>query len=138
MDTCRVTWWCDTHTPFHSPTHHPPPNTRSGTYFARCVVPRGSALPSRLGLPCGPPALLAVRQGALLGRAPLSALGGGGGGDVWDEVVLSYLRRLRVLASKPGGGSCSSASDDEGGDDEGDGNRGGNNKARRLGQCTAL
>jgi hypothetical protein len=55
-----------------------------GTFFARCVVPRGSRLPSELALPGGVPALLVARGGVVLGKAHISQFGGQ---DIWGEQV---------------------------------------------------
>ncbi|KAF6256722.1 hypothetical protein COO60DRAFT_84517 [Scenedesmus sp. NREL 46B-D3] len=67
-----------------------------GTYFARVVVQRGSPLVSRLQLPLGVPALLVAVQGSLLGKAHITQFGGH---DVWEEEVLAYLRRFKVLSA---------------------------------------
>ncbi|KAF8070999.1 hypothetical protein HT031_001080 [Scenedesmus sp. PABB004] len=96
-----------------------------GTYFARVVVARGTPLVARLQLPGGVPALLVARDGALLGRAQLSQFGGH---DIWEEEVLSYLRRFRALLGgegEAGGARRPGGADDDAGASSGDESDGG-------------
>ncbi|WIA31803.1 hypothetical protein OEZ86_002671 [Tetradesmus obliquus] len=91
-----------------------------GTYFARVVVQRGSALVARLQLPQGVPALLVALQGLVLGKAHISQFGAH---DIWEEEVMAYLRRFKALSTgdaqqrpaRPGASSAAAASDDENG-----------------------
>lgn len=86
-----------------------------GTYFARVVVQRGSPLVSRLQLPQGVPALLVVLHGLVAGKAHISQFGGH---DIWEEEVMAYLRRFKVLSTGDAQQQRSSAA--RGGDDDGD------------------
>ncbi|KAJ9522593.1 hypothetical protein QJQ45_019656 [Haematococcus lacustris] len=64
------------------------------TQFLRCTVNRSSRLVSRLQLP-GLPALVCFRQGLITGRVSLAQLGPPG--EVWEEEVVAYLKRLGML-----------------------------------------
>eukprot|EP00879_Flechtneria_rotunda_P014721 GHRR01015383.1.p2 GENE.GHRR01015383.1~~GHRR01015383.1.p2 ORF type:complete len:195 (+),score=70.28 GHRR01015383.1:712-1296(+) len=66
-----------------------------GTYFARVLTSQQSPVVAQLQLPHGVPALLVGRDGCLLGKAHLSQFGRD---DIWEEEVLSYLHRFKVLA----------------------------------------
>lgn len=67
-----------------------------GTYFARVVVSRSSGIAAQLQLPHGVPALLVCRDGAVLGKAALHQFGQH---DIWEEEVLAYLKRFKVLSA---------------------------------------
>lgn len=58
--------------------------TCRGTYFARVVVSRNTALVTLLQLPHGVPALLVCKDGGLLGKASIQQFGQH---DIWEEEV---------------------------------------------------
>lgn len=75
---------------------------RRGTYFARVVVQRGSALVARLQLPQGVPALLVALQGLVLGKAHISQFGAH---DIWEEEV-RWLGSVELRSSNQVLGCC--------------------------------